>query len=757
MVRYRTVIKRKGGRVVSVKTYTQSKSGKWSPARATASPAGATATQQMRTGGGPSTTTPTAAPPPDPKPTPSTPKTAGEAIKMAREYKGTAAERTEYLRQISEKATREEARRAVATERRTTPTKAKPPKKRKIELAKPKEPSTFWGKVQARYKKTEEVFASVTTKPVAKALKAVGVTKERVGKYAVKAFGVGAAQRTFAYGDRPSWAPSQKQLKLQREYQEGFVSGIATGLQKKPLKTAAVGAAFYVFPKVTAYAGLGAAKVAPAAYLKAAPALAATGKIASVGLAGAYGVQRYKEAVMLPPGRARGEFVGGVAATEIAPALIGGVRGSRAATSVRERATVLATAKTQLTPTQQTEFFKTLELAKTAKGKVTKVYKAPIEQVLARKEAAITRKFLAGKGKKAILYGSVAQKTQVTGKTLRQMRPSGDIDIAVKKPYETAVEYATTIYKATGVKPKIPQKALARGGLFGPGQEATVFVKGKAVTFHTKTSLEASPFYQGKPRKTPAGVYVQRIEEQLSRKVAGAMIRGRAKDIPDYKQISKSVAKQLKKQAPFKMRKELAEARVKGFEKIAQLPTMPMPKAKGPSYAYPKAPSYYPVPPTTYPKAAYDKKYGVPKQQYPVPTYRRPAAPYRAPSPRYPMPPYKQPTAPYTPPYKPTTPSAPYTPPTTTPPYTPPYRPPTPAYPTPPYRPPVGVPRIARPGAPAYRPRRKARMVRPRPTARLRFTQPKIYTPTLRATAFGIKAKKAPLKLTGLEERGLLK
>jgi len=127
MVRYRTVIKRKGGRVVSVKTYTQSKSGKWSPARATASPAGATATQQMRTGGGPSTTTPTAAPPPDPKPTPSTPKTAGEAIRMAREYKGTAAERTEYLRQISEKATREEARRRQATTQRVvTETKAKP-------------------------------------------------------------------------------------------------------------------------------------------------------------------------------------------------------------------------------------------------------------------------------------------------------------------------------------------------------------------------------------------------------------------------------------------------------------------------------------------------------------------------------------------------------------------------------------------------------------------------------------------------------
>ena len=645
-----------------------------------------------------------------------------------------------------EEARREEARRAVATERRTTPTrrqasrKAKPPKKRKIELAKPKEPSTFWGKVKAGYQKTESTVAKYTTKPVAKALKAVGLSKERVGKYAVKGFGAGAAKRAWEkveekQGYRPSYAPSKADLRLQQESQKGFVSGVATGLQTKPVKTGLVAAATYVFPKVTAYAGLGAAKVAPAAYLKTAPALAATGKVASGVLAGSYLYQRGKQAAAIPPGRARGEFVGEVTATEVAPGLTGGFFGGRAATSVREKATVIATAKTQLTPKQQTEFFKTLELAKTAKGKISKVYKAPIEQVLPKKEAAVTRSWLAGKGKKAIVYGSVAQKTQVTGKTLKQMRPSGDIDIAVKYPHRAAIDYSTAIYKATGVKPTIPMKALARGGAFGPGREASVFVKGKAVTFHTTTSLEASPFYLGKPRKTPGGVYVQRIEEQLGRKVAGAMIRGRAKDIPDYKQISKSVASQLKRQAPFRIRKGLAEARIKGFEKVGKLPKIPKASA-GKAYAYQKYPTStpaYPVPTSPYKTPAYSGKYGLPAQKYPVPFQRT--------SYRPPTPPYRPPTPPYRPP--------------STPPYRPPGRPGPPPFP---YRRPDPYMPGPPPGRPLtqYVPRRRGRIKGRRRAPFKRYKQTKLYTPTLRAAAFGIKAKKAPKKLTGLEERGIL-
>ena len=613
-----------------------------------------------------------------------------------------------------------------------------------------KQPSRF----VRTYRAAEETVARYVTRPVARGFAKVGITKEKVAKTLTEGFGYGAVQRVYKYGKRPKFAPSKKTLKVGKEFQMGFVKGIATGLQKKPVKTAAIGAAFYAFPKVTGYAGLGVAKAAPAFYIKAAPAAAAIGKGASVGLASAYVVGRGKEAYRLPPGEARGKFVGETVSTEVAPALLGGFRGGRAATSVREKASVIATAKTQLSPGQQKEFFKTLKLAKTAKGKISKVYRAPIEQVLPRKEAGITRQWLAGRGKKAIVYGSVAQKTQVTGKVLRQMRPSGDIDIAVKYPHRAAVDYSTAIYKATGVKPKIPMKALARGGAFGPGQEASVFVKGKAVTFHTKTSLEASPFYQGKPRKTPAGVYVQRIEEQLGRKVAGAMVRGRAKDIPDYRQIAKSVSSQLKQQAPFRVRKGLAKARVKGFEKVAKLPKMPAPKTSQ-YYSYPK-PSYYTPAYAKYPAGG---MYTPPKATYPAPTYRQPipprpsyptpayrppvpsgpTPPYRTPTPSTPTPPYRPPTTPTTPPYRPPT-----TPPTTTPPYS---TPPTPTIP--PYRPPP---------TPPYIPRRRGRVRRARPTEPVTFRQPRAYAPTLRAAVFSIKAPKGmrKKKLTGLEERGIL-
>ena len=53
MGRYRTVVTRsKSGKVVSVKSYTKTKSGGWTPAKANISPAGATASRAKRTGGG---------------------------------------------------------------------------------------------------------------------------------------------------------------------------------------------------------------------------------------------------------------------------------------------------------------------------------------------------------------------------------------------------------------------------------------------------------------------------------------------------------------------------------------------------------------------------------------------------------------------------------------------------------------------------------------------------------------------------------
>lgn len=97
MVRYRTVIKRnKSGRVVSVKSYTKSKSGKWTAAKANVSPAGATASRAKRSGGGVSVSKSgqtTYIPPeqlpkePTPTPTPAQPKREPPKVKIT--YKST--------------------------------------------------------------------------------------------------------------------------------------------------------------------------------------------------------------------------------------------------------------------------------------------------------------------------------------------------------------------------------------------------------------------------------------------------------------------------------------------------------------------------------------------------------------------------------------------------------------------------------------------------------------------------------------------
>jgi len=393
-----------------------------------------------------------------------------------------------------------------------------------------------------------------------------------------------------------------------------------------------------------------------------------------------------------------------------------------------------------------------------------------LEQVLPKKEAQITREFLAAKGKKAVVYGSVAQKTQVKQATKIRMRPSGDIDIAVKHPQSIAVEYATKLYETTGIKPKIPMKALARGG-WGPGEEATVFVKGKAVTFHTFHQLKGSPFYLGKPRKTPGGVYVQRIEEQLGRKVAGYYIRGRAKDLPDYKRITKDVQSQLRKEKPFRISKKLAEARIKGLEKVSKVwgeptkPTkLPTKLPAKPYYTAPVTSTYYPIKdvsgyyaakkPT--PSIPYD--YPVPKADlYPAAPYKKAKGGYVPPSPAYPTPPYQAPSyPPPTPSYQPPSYQPPSSPTYPTPPYQPPVYPPTPPYkppvypPTPPYKPPTTPPTYPL-FVPSFKPRKRRVKVLPS-----RVTRVYKYQPTITAVVKGIRGER-PRVLTGIGLRPIPK
>tara|TARA_R100000963_G_scaffold1837_1_gene1605 strand:+ start:1608 stop:3866 length:2259 start_codon:yes stop_codon:yes gene_type:complete len=638
-------------------------------------------------------------------------------------------------------------------EQRAAQVKAQPPQYGPVPFQPAAQP-TGMGPTQTTWGKMEAKVSKYTTKPLARGLAYVGVTKERVATFTTKTIGAGMVA---GFRKRRGMDPLKGSAEL-IEFQKGLVTGAAKGFQEKPVKTAAVAAAFYAFPQLTAKLGLGAAYVAPASYIKYAPTVGKIGGVAGKALITHYGVSTVAQAYAIEDKKERGEFIGEKITTEVGPALVGGRVGGIKATGIREKATVIATVKTKLSPAQQKEFFSTLRLAKAAKP--PKVYKAPFEQVLPKREAQVTREFLAGKGKKAVLYGSVAQKTQVARATKLKLRPSGDIDIAVKDPHHIAVEYATKIYQTTGTKPKIPMKALARGGVGGPAEEATVFVKGKAVTFHTMQSLKGSPFYIGKARKTPGGVYVQRIEEQLGRKVAGAMVRGRAKDIPDYKTIAKDVASQLRKQKPGRFRKEYAEARIRGIERISKLPPTVTPKDV----------SYYkpvkPVSVSPYYKPAKPYKPAVP-YKYPVPTkkqaaYVAPSKPYKpaVPAP-YVAPPYKPPTpysppAPYTPtPYKPPTPAptypAPY-PPT-------PYTPPAP-YPPTPYRPPTPpafYPPTTKPGAAAppiwptqQRGRRKVKRV-----ARQIFRSYR-YTPNVAAVVRGTTGVR-PKILTGVGTRPIVK
>jgi len=624
----------------------------------------------------------------------------------------------------------------------TTPIATKVALQQQVVYSQTQLPSAF-GRAEAK-------VAKYTTQPIARGLGKVGVTKERVAGFTTRIFGAGMVK---GFRERRGMEKLDTLDRVEK-FQRGMVEGAAKGLQEQPLKTAAVGAAFYAFPAVTGAIGVGAAKLAPAAYLAAAPKVAVAAKIGGAALLTKYGVSRYQTAKSIEDLSERGKFVGRTLATEIIPAGIGAVKGGRAATPLRQRAAFEATIRTKYTPAQQKAISKAVALGRTAKVD-PKVRKAPIEQVLPRKEAQITREFLAKE--KGVLYGSVAQKAQLKPSIVKQMRPSGDIDIAMKSPQMAAVKYATAIYKGTGVKPTIPMKALARGGVWGPTQEASVFVGGKAVTFHTPQSMVTTPFYTGKTRVTPAGVRIMAIEEQLTRKVAGAYLMGRAKDVPDVRDISRSLKGELGKQ------RGIFKTPTKGYEIISKLEPLPTPKpviAKAPTTypSYPKA-TITPVYPTT--KRVRGYAYPRPDLSYPVPI---PSAPY-APS-RYVRPPsYPTPVAPSypvtptepTPPY-PTSPTEPVYPTYPEEPAYPGYpREPTPSYPPPTYTPPRGPPPRAPPVWRDLDPRIFTPKVRTRKGVALYGT----YKPSLAGIVMARELKeyipKAPKAVTGLFVRKVVK
>jgi len=572
-------------------------------------------------------------------------------------------------------------------------------------------------KPKTRFEELEAKVARRVTQPIARAAAKRGVTAERVGE---------AVSRVTIRQAKASPFLTQKQLEERRREQEAAVTGALRGIKEQPLKTGAVFAAGAAIGPAVSGTQLAAAKVAPKAFIAAAPVvqkgLAFTGKALGATYVGTKAIE-YKAQ---PTPEARGEFLGRTIATEVAPFVAGIKTTGTLAARVQERAMVEATVAAKAPRETQLAFAQTKALAKEVRRADLPVKDPRINQVLKPKAAKVTSQHFASKGKARVVYGSAAQESAV--------KP-GDIDVAARNPYQAAVEYADALQKA-GIKDVVvPAAALRRAAVTGV-EEATVFVQGKAVTFHTFKQLASNPFYMGKFRKSPSGVYVQQPAEQLLRKFTGAVYYGRAKDVPSFEELSTKLAKQV--QAP----------RPTGIKPIKVQPT--------------PAPSYYPVPkaPTAYP---YPKAPTAPSYAYPhrptTPAYAAPTRPARGAYRRAP-----EPTPAYVPPRDITPPPAIYTPPKDSfvGGYTRPtdsfrgfYRRPDDSYTPPPsmFRtpPPPGIPRFQLPRRErfgtrfAFKPRKLA--------------QPKRYAPTLRATLGRIKAPKGKAKkfrLTGLEERPIL-
>tara|TARA_R100000654_G_C2687959_1_gene128119 strand:+ start:851 stop:2896 length:2046 start_codon:yes stop_codon:yes gene_type:complete len=562
-------------------------------------------------------------------------------------------------------------------------------------------------KPKSRFQRAEELVARRVTQPIARAAAARGVTKERVAK-AVTAVTVKQFEKSPFL--------TQQQVEARRREQEALVKGAAEGLQQQPLKTGAVFVAGAALGPTVSGAQLAAAKVAPATFLKAAPIVQKGFGITGKALGATYVGTKAFEYRALPTPEARGAFVGRTLATEVGPFVAGIKTTGTFAARVQERAMVEATIAAKTPRATQMAFAETKALAREVRKANLPVQNPRIGEVLSPKAAKVTSQHFAKKGKARVVYGSAAQRSDV--------KP-GDIDVAARNPYQAAVEYADALQKA-GIKDVVvPPAALRRAAATGI-EEATVFVGGKAVTFHTFKQLASNPFYMGKFQKSPSGVYVQQPAEQLLRKFTGATYYGRAKDVPSFEELSLKLSKQVAaKPSKIGPAKTPTPTKGIGYYPVPKAPTAyPYPKApKTPSYAYPRAPK--------------------------APSYAFPSAPKPA---AYPRPPSPSRGA--------------YTPPTRTPPAA--------YFPT---TAPAGYPGLKPTPAPAYRPFQQPRKFLTQPAAGLptfrlprrefkpvRFTvpkraltQPKRYTPTLRAAVGSIKARKGKkFRLTGLEERPII-
>ena len=368
-----------------------------------------------------------------------------------------------------------------------------------------------------------------------------------------------------------------------------YVTGIYEGIREKPLQAGLTYALFVGLPPVISGAKYGiqlAKGLKIAKILKPlAPVAKVTGKAIRYGLPTAY-AGSIGARVALEPGGKRVRKLGEITSTEIVPMYLGTKLGTRLAFPIEYKAGFLKEIQ-KFPKAKQLEFKR---LAKATKY-IKKYEPAPrklrldIEKV-PRKYEKVIEKWTIGKKKDIIISGSVAQRLQVTEKTLKEMKLSGDVDFYTNimgMPKSLATSLAKSGAPIYQKGAKIFYRGIGKIAEFHPISP----VAGKATLATTLGTVKKPYLPLGEAlTKTPEGVRITKIKYQTLRKLYGGFEQSAyrySKDIPAYKTVVKGVFRDMRKEAQkalffkeFKLRRIGREkARFFGFEpkeKLVQFP-----------------------------------------------------------------------------------------------------------------------------------------------------------------------------------------
>ena len=204
-----------------------------------------------------------------------------------------------------------------------------------------------------------------------------------------------------------------------------------------------------------------------------------------------------------------------------APAMFGGVSRVLKAKTPLGRKIEMKKAMQTMTKPEQIAFKKAMTASKAVEGASPTVKPLNLKShpKLTAKSAEILETQL--KSSSDVVGGSVAQKAQMKSKIT-----PGDVDIFSSKPIKSGTALHKK-YLAAGIKSKL---VISKKG--ETMEAAKIYIKGKKVIeFHTQAWRKDFPFTKADV-KTPQGIRLVSLTEQVSRKAYGAYSGKRAKDIP---------------------------------------------------------------------------------------------------------------------------------------------------------------------------------------------------------------------------------